>query len=270
MDNDSIKTIAYEAGFAAAYFLPLPDYPAHDDEPHIVWSAEGYPWARASLLLVWAYRPYKKGERIPAYYINSNLSYHASVALKKRLEAEGINALRCEIPIKQMAVRYGIARSLKSSLIEIPPFGTRTVIQTMLLGEPFTPEEYSITDDGLCSSCRACENACPARAISACGYDVKKCMRFYMDGADYPEWVYGIQRTHLGCEVCQEVCPRNAALGFDEPSPEVREAFDLGRLAGGDTSAARKLVGKNITGNGKLQKEAQHFLKNPANEQNIP
>lgn len=270
MDNDSIRTIAYEAGFGAAYFLPPPDYPFNEDEPGIVWNAEEYPWARASLLLVWAYKPYLNGGRIPPYYINSNLSYHASVGLKKLIEAEGIRCIRREIPIKQMAVRYGAARLLKNSLIEIPPFGTRTVIQTMLLGEPFAPEEYSIEKDDGCSYCRACESACPSHAIDENGYDVKKCMRYYMDGADYPEWVYGIQRTHLGCEICQEVCPRNAAVGYKDPSPEVREAFDLSRLCSGDVSAARRLVGKNITGNGKLQKEAEHFLKKRRDGQNIP
>lgn len=269
MDNDLLRKEAAALGFRAAYFLPLPDYAPNAAEPHIVWDAREYAWARASLLLVWAYKPYEKGGRIPAYYVNSNESYHASVALAKSLEAEGIEVKRCEIPIKQMAVRYAMARRLKSDLIEIPPFGTRTVIQTMLLGEPFKPEAYSIGSDRLCETCRACETACPAHAIGENGYEVEKCMRYYMDGADYPEWVYGIQRTHLGCEVCQEVCPRNAAIGRTEPPPEVREAFDLQRLAAGDTSRARKLVGKNITGHGKLRKEAEHFLKKDAEEQNI-
>ncbi len=261
MTNADLEKTAYEMGFAGAYFLPLPDYLPHDDEPHIVWNAGGYPWARTALILAWAYKPYKPGERIPSYYINSNLSYHASVALAKKLEAEGIGCLRCEVPIKQMAVRFGVGIPLKSSLIAIEPFGTRMAFQSMLLGEPFHPEKYRTEDDGLCASCTACEKACPAHAISAEGYDVKKCMRYYMDGADYPEWVRDIQTTHLGCEICQQVCPRNAHIGFDEPSKEMREAFDLERLATGDAKAARLLVGKNITGHGKLTKEAERFLR---------
>lgn len=261
MTNEELKKTAYETGFAGAYFLPPPDYAAHDDEPHIVWNAETFPWARTALILAWAYKPYPAGERIPSYYINSNLSYHASVALAKKLEADGVECLRCEVPIKQMAVRYGVGIPLKSSLIEIKPFGTRIAFQSMLLGEPFHPEEYRTENDGLCASCTACEKACPAHAISAEGYDVKKCMRYYMDGADYPEWVRDIQTTHLGCEICQQVCPRNARLGLEEPTPEIREAFDLERLAAGDAKAARLLVGKNITGHGKLTKEAERFLR---------
>lgn len=260
-NNEGLRDAARSLGFSEAYFLPLPDYEPHGDEPHIVWNAEAYPWAKAVVLLVWAYKPYKPDERIPSYYINSNLSYHASVALAKELEAEGVLCLRREVPIKQLAVRYGVGIPLKSSLISIPPYGTRTAIQSMLLGEPFRPEEYSAERDFLCENCRACEKACPAHAISEEGYDVKKCMRFYMDGADYPEWVRDIQRTHLGCEICQQVCPRNAPLGFGEPTEDMRAAFDLERLASGDAKAARMLVGKNITGHGKLTKEAECFLK---------
>ena len=133
--------------------------------------------------------------------------------------------------------------------------------QSLIVGEPFTPEEYSVGQDDLCSRCRACEIACPAHAIGEGGYDVNKCMRFYMDGADYPDWVCDIQTKHLGCEVCQDVCPRNAGVGFAEPSDEIRAAFDLDRLASGDAKAARLLVGKNITGHGKLTKEAERFLE---------
>ncbi len=89
---------------------------------------------------------------------------------------------------------------------------------------------------------------------------VTECMRYYMDCADYPDWVYERQTTHIGCEVCQQVCPYNAGLGFEEPTEDIRSAFELGRLADGDTKAARLLVGKNMTGRGKLQKEALNFL----------
>lgn len=270
MNNFDIKKLASESGFKAAYFLPPPDYASHDDEPHIIWNAAEYPWADVTLLLIWAYSPYPPDVRIPSYYINSNASYHASVALARRLEAEGVKLLRCEVPIKQMALRYGIASPCRNSLVAVPGFGTRVVFQSMLLGSSenhsFAAESYNIEDRSenlrlSCNSCRACINACPAHAISENGLDVKKCMRFYMDGADYPDWVYDIQRTHMGCEVCQQVCPRNAGVKAVMPPEDVVKAFDLETLSKGITKPARLLVGKNFTGNGKLAKEAEHFLK---------
>ncbi|MCR5808324.1 MAG: hypothetical protein K6G56_02040 [Clostridiales bacterium] len=261
MTNDELKKAAYDLGFARAYILPPPDFKPLESRERIVWNTDDFPMARASLLLVRAYTPFAEDERIPAYYVNSNLSYHASVALAKKLEAEGLFCLRCELPIKQLAVKYGIGVQVKSSLVAIPPFGTRMAFQSMLLGEPFTPEEYPKVCDSLCASCKKCEQACPAHAISEKGLDVTKCMRYYMDGADYPEWVYGIQKTHMGCEICQAVCPRNAAVGFAEPSEELVRAFDINALAEGNTKPARLLVGKNFTGRGKLQKEALKFLE---------
>ena len=261
MDNSELKRLARSLGFKEVFLLPPPELPAHDDEPHIVWNTADIPWVKAAALLVWAYKPYPKEERIPSYYINSNLSYHASVALAKQLEAEGLPVLRREVPIKQLAVKYGVGIPLKSSLIAVPPYGTRIAFQSLLLGEPFAPEEYSLSEKSFCDTCRACEKACPAHAITAAGYDVTRCMRHYMDGADYPEWVYGIQKTHLGCEICQLVCPMNASLGFDEPTAEIKKAFALDALAEGNTKPARLLVGKNMTGHGKLEKEAKHFLE---------
>ena len=76
MTDSDLRKIAYEYGFAGAYFLPPPDFERHDDEPGLVWETSRYPWAKVSCLLVWSYSPYPRGCRIPAYYVNSNSSYH--------------------------------------------------------------------------------------------------------------------------------------------------------------------------------------------------
>ena len=265
MTNAELERIAYELGFARVLFLPAPDFLPHGDEPHIVWNTAEYPWANVSCLLVWPYSPYPSDCRIPAYYVNSNASYHAGAALARRLEAEGVRLKRCELPIKALCEKYRFGAIGKNSLIALPEFGTRVVFQSMLLEasaeNPFEITEYSAGDAGVCASCRACENACPAHAISADGLDVKRCMRYYMDGADYPDWVYKVQRTHMGCEVCQAVCPKNAHIRPAAPPEDVAEAFETGRLAAGDAKPARLLVGKNFTGNGKLTKEAIRFLE---------
>lgn len=271
MTNDELREKAYSFGFARAYFLPLPAFTRHDDEPSIVWDASEYPWAGVSCLLVWSYPPYPPDCRIPAYYINSNASYHASVALAKALEAEGVLLKRCELPIKALCEKYRFGTLCRNSLVSLPGLGTRVVFQSMLLASapenPFRIEDRPAPNDPCPGSCRACMNACPAGAISENGLDVKKCMRYYMDGADYPEWVYGVQRTHMGCEVCQAVCPKNAHIKPVPPPADVAEAFDLDSLAEGRTKPARLLVGKNFTGNGKLTKEALNFIKRDGEKQ---
>ena len=268
MDNSGHLIAAKELGFTKAYFVAPPRYGAETAEKslddHIIFDASALPYDVACIL-VWAYLPYPAGERIPPYYINSNLSYHAAVALAKRLEAEGVSCRRAELPVKSLLFDNNIAIPLKSSLAAIPPYGTRFAAQCILLAsdekDSFKTEEYSVSSPGLCRTCTRCENACPAHAIHDGIMHVKECMRFYMDDADYPDWVYEKQTTHIGCEVCQQVCPYNAKLPVTEPTMEQKEAFDLARLAEGDTKAARLLVGKNMTGRGKLQKEAINFIK---------
>ncbi len=268
MNNEGIRKLALSHGFAEAYFVEPPRYKDEEliksaEDRSIIWDASALPYDAAAIL-VWAYAPYAASERIPSYYINSNAAYHSAAAMARELEAMGVSAKRAELPVKSLLFDSGVAIPLKSSLAAIPPYGTRMAIQCMLLasdgGNAFKAESYIRPQGRLCNTCRSCEKACPAGAISEDGLNVKKCMRYYMDGADYPDWVYKIQTTHVGCEVCQQVCPYNAKLCIAEPPPEAREAYDLERLASGDTKAARLLVGKNMTGNGKLQKEAVNFL----------
>ena len=93
MDNAGLKTEAKRRGFAEAYFVAPPRYGAETAEKslddHIIFDASDLPYDVACVL-VRAYSPYPAGERIPPYYINSNLSYHAAAALAKELEAEGV------------------------------------------------------------------------------------------------------------------------------------------------------------------------------------
>lgn len=63
----------------------------------------------------------------------------------------------------------------------------------------------------------------------------------------------------MGCEVCQAVCPQNAQLAKRIPGEAEQAAFALPRLIAGDAAAARSLVGRNLTGNGKLTAEAICF-----------
>lgn len=260
--------MAVELGFASAYFVAPPRYGAElaakTRDEHIIFDVGTEPYDVACIL-VWAYSPYPEGERIPAYYINSNKAYHASAALAKRLAELGVNCRRAELPVKSLLFDNGIGIPLKSSLAAIPPYGTRIAVQCLLLAcdeeNRFAAEQYSAEAADLCSVCTRCEKACPAHAIHDGSMHVTECMRFYMDDADYPDWVYEKQTTHIGCEVCQQVCPYNAKLPFAQPTEEMREAYSLPRLAAGDTKAARLLVGKNMTGRGKLQKEALNFIK---------
>ncbi|MDO4567319.1 MAG: 4Fe-4S double cluster binding domain-containing protein [Clostridia bacterium] len=241
--KDRIVSAALELGFS---------------EAHIVWD-DGC----AALLLVWGYVPHRLGERIPAYYLASNAMYGARKALQARLDAMGVRVSDAPERLKSLFCRHGIAEECKNGLVSVGAFGTRAVLCALRL-EHFDACEVAAPaaaarGNPSCTNCGACARACPGGAISEDGVDYSKCIRARMSGAEHPIELFDVLTTHMGCEVCQAVCPLNAGVGFREPPADVRRAFELERLLAGDTRAARELVGPNKTGNGKLTSEAIAF-----------
>ena len=234
-----------------------------------------YPWAKAVLLLVWAYAPPDKASRraqgthilqsLP-YYIASNKAYHAARALEAALQAAGIRAEKANIPLRTVAAASGIGRVLRNALLTIPPYGSRIVLQGLMVdAEPQTSDRQAHGVEGrfscpspkepkadesqifssACTACGACVRACPAGAIDEDGYHVGACLRAHTGGADIPAWAAKILPGLLGCERCQEVCPVNARLATRALSAAEQEAFSLQKLLAGDLAAALELVGKN-------------------------
>lgn len=259
MTHAEFIRLAAAHGFAGVYFLAPGKY-ALGDNPHRLCAdvpAE-YPFAASVCCLVHPYSPFTADERIPAYYLASNKAYFGMKALLAELNALGIRAEKIEIPLKQALEAAGIGVELKTSLRAIPPYGTRTVLMTVAVaGIP--PLEYGEKLPSPCAACHACEKACPAGAIGKNGLELSRCMRPMMETADHPDCVRERQRTFIGCEICQYACPMNAKLERSEPPKEAAEAFDIERLIRGDAAAARALVGKNMTSNGKLTAEALAF-----------
>lgn len=173
----------------------------------------------------------------------------------------------------------GIGIKCRNSLIALPEFGTRIVLLTFAVRE-IPPETLSElltvlpslnTRQSECGNCSLCMKACPTGAISENGLTTERCMRLQMETAQHPDSVRAMQKTFIGCEICQYACPRNAkippadtesfrAANGDEIN--LNDVFNLKRLITGDAAQARSLVGRNFTGNGKLTAEAIAFAAN--------
>ncbi len=251
--------LAAAHGFGKVYFLAPGKYELGEN-PHRLCAdvpAE-YPFASSVCCLVYPYLPFGPAERIPAYYLASNKAYFGMKALIAELQQLGIPAEKVEIPLKQALEEAGIGVELKTSLRAIPPFGTRIVLMTIAVGG-IPPLRYDERIPSPCAVCRRCSEACPMGAPGENGLDLRKCMRLRMESADHPDDIRDNQVTFIGCEICQYACPMNANLLKDEPGEEARAAFDIRRLIAGSASAARALVGKNMTSNGKLTAEALAF-----------
>lgn len=291
-DIESIKKIASELGFAGVYALSPSPIPLWEDEAARKGTLSGlfsdpqktYPWAESILLAVYAYRPFPVGEKIPSYYLAGNRGYFACRALARELVSRGLRAETALVPARALALLCGLGERCKSGLLSLPPFGTRVALYTLALegikpgltpiarngtGKQACPEGKQACPDGkqacpegkqACpEGCRLCESVCPTGAISEGALDVTKCLRYHMDTASHPFYVLERQTTFLGCELCQAVCPKNEKLGTITPGDGETAAFELRRLILGDARDARALVGRNITGGGKLTAEAVAF-----------
>ena len=246
--NRKLRGLAEKHGFARIWFISADLLP--DEE-----RAEA--GGRCILLLAYSYNPFDGNEHIPAYYLASNRAYHAFNDFMRDAEDEGISAARPFIRIKPLCEAASVGTVCRNGLVDIDGLGTRVVFM-VAAADGCEPERYSCKKNA-CGGCSECTRACPMVAISSKGVDYSRCIRAYMNDADHPDFVKEHLTKYLGCEVCQDVCPRNGALNVETPSEAARDAFDIQKLLAGDTKAARELVGRNKSGNGKLTAEAVVF-----------
>lgn len=262
-----IENKAKEFGFARAYFTPL--YVMEEwreaalaagikalpyDLPAL------YPWAKCMLLLVHPYLPFAREERIPAYYLAQQRAYLSTHSFAEAID--GMGGYRFEyarnVPVRAMALHWGIGVQGKNGLLRLSPYGARIVLHAVAT-DACTPRAATDMPTPACPpGCDHCACACPAGAIGERVVQ-KKCMRFHMSEVPYPSWVETICEKFLGCEICMDACPENAGLALDTPSAAVREAFSLQRLAAGDTAAACALTGKNFKAKARLAYQARLF-----------
>ncbi|MBQ3551963.1 MAG: 4Fe-4S binding protein [Clostridia bacterium] len=239
--NEDITRLSQQAGFRHIYFL------YHSEEKTIV-------------LLVFPYTPYKDDIHIPANYVANNSSYFSKKELINLLFENGIEATDVFVPIKPLAAKYGVGSICLNGLLCINGLGTRMAMHTLLIDSSICmPVIYDHSKELTCDKCGACIDACPFGAISLNGIDYKKCMRTYMNDATHSDAVKENLTTYMGCERCQAICHLNECVGFCDVPAHISDAFEISRLISGDTKEARRLVGKNFTGNGKLTAEAIVF-----------
>lgn len=66
-----------------------------------------------------------------------------------------------------------------------------------------------------CKECRRCLKACPTGALSNAGLDGRRCLNYWLieNRDEIPEEIQKkIGALAFGCDVCQQVCPRNPPL----------------------------------------------------------
>jgi epoxyqueuosine reductase len=167
--------------------------------------------------------------------------------LKEFLERKGLQVLADPvIPARVSAARAGVATFGRNTFAFAEGIGSFIVISTFLIDKEL--ECDNPTMEVKCPpKCTACTDACPTGAIyEPLRMNPFRCIAFNtfttQDGRSGGVSSYILPEIRMkmgswihGCDICQEVCPRNhkklnAALPPDEYLAKIAEDFDLIKL----------------------------------------
>lgn len=256
--KDRLIALAREAGFAEISFAsPEPvkqDAPLHPQAAALVSDAACLmPGAKCIMLMAMPYQPFHyEGDdaQIDAYYLTSNAAHEAAKQLAARIE-ETLSVRAIASPpvfLKPLAARSGLGEFGRNGLVSVGRYGTRAALQAILLDAPVETTRLPVRAlSALCTDCRACLDACPTQALTGDGnIDLSRCLRAQPEGEAFPVPLREkLGASILGCDLCQQVCPRNAQVS-SVPAPDaLKAALQLHSLMEGAYQPLIPFLGKN-------------------------
>ncbi|HUH02381.1 MAG TPA: tRNA epoxyqueuosine(34) reductase QueG [Kofleriaceae bacterium] len=227
--------------------------------------------ARAAVVVALAYAPDddSRDDRarrgLVARYARG-LDYHGVIKHKLRQLAAALEAAAgrpvqsracvdtAPVLERELAERAGLGFVAKNTMLISPGLGSYTLLGELLVDVELAPTESQDHVTQRCGSCRACLDACPTGAFPAPHVlDARRCISYLTiehRGSIEPALRPALGPMIFGCDICQQVCPFNAAAPHRvAPAPELtgepgRGAPDLlGLLALGANQRRRYVEG---------------------------
>lgn len=249
MVSDDIKEYGLRIGYSSVGITSADGFPEYVDEVvsrgdkydifnfmstsplHGAMPRNAMPEAKSIIVLVWDYFQNDFPEDLKTmigkiymarcYNPPPDTLAHARLELMKRyLSANGcaVNA-DIGVPARWAAARAGVATFGRNNFAYAGDAGSYIVIGTIVVDRELDCDRPTM-ESGCPPDCRACLNACPTKALYApFRLDPKRCVAFNnwvtQDGrGDISSFIphdvrEGIGCRIHGCDVCQDVCPRN-------------------------------------------------------------
>jgi epoxyqueuosine reductase len=141
---------------------------------------------------------------------------HYFEIIRRALAREGFEAVlndKYRIPDKLAAIRAGLGRYGKNSVVLTEKFGSCLMFVTVLTDAPLKPTGPAWEGDP-CGGCDLCLKSCPTHAFPA-PYKVsrKLCITNWLWGIPAPRDLRDKQENRLfGCGDCVRICPKNRKL----------------------------------------------------------
>jgi len=197
------------------------------------------PWVRSIIVAVRHYGKYALPSGLVGhigrnYLADRRIAACPDSGMPKRMK-QGLIALGCRVkaggvPCRAAGLRAGAVRIGRNGFAYTREHGSWINVEAWRVDAVLTPDEPD--PEPLCpSDCRACQDACPTRALVA-PYVMRmdQCVAYLTYGAPDPMptglavrmdgWIYG-------CDACQDACPLNAGRWReDQPAPWLDEAAD--------------------------------------------
>lgn len=237
MEHQTLEQMAREEGFSRVYFLPLflpqrwLETVKQRGQTDFVYNLRPdprrrYAFAKSLMLLAYAYPPFPAGEQVPSFYLGWRQGQEATRRLTQRMVLAGAKAQQAsDLPMRALALESGIGHQGRNGLLYLDGLGSRFAL-FMIATDAAEPQAIGPQKQWDCGSCRKCVDACPAGAIHMDrGLVIRQCMRAHMGDTPFDPWVEREMQSYVGCEICQQVCPHNAALSAGEPTQQQRELF---------------------------------------------
>jgi epoxyqueuosine reductase len=140
---------------------------------------------------------------------------------------------RARLPLKQLAVRSGLATYGRNNITFIEGYGSFHQL-TAFFSRQTLPDYWGpLKMMRLCKGCSICLKECPTSAIRESDFviDPAKCITLYNELSEpMPDWIPATAHNALvGCLKCQLTCPGN--------EDQIDEQWDLGEVPEAETAA---------------------------------